>query len=67
MKDNKPQPESIKTDIVYHVLKESNFLTLSDYAKIKGISIKTAYNWYKAGKIKEQIIYKGKQPLIKII
>lgn len=52
MTDNKAQP---------------NFLTLSDYAKIKGISIKTAYNWYKAGKIKEQIIYKGKQPLIKII
>lgn len=41
--------------------------TLSEYAELKGISIKTAYNWFKSGKIKETIIYKGKQPLIKII
>jgi predicted site-specific integrase-resolvase len=42
------------------------FLTLQEYAQLKGISTKTAYNWYKAGKITEQIIYKKKQPLIKI-
>jgi hypothetical protein len=44
----------------------TQLLNLADYAKYKGISIKTAYNWYKSGKIKETIIYKGKQPLIQI-
>ena len=43
-----------------------DILTLSQYAKYKGISVKTAYNWYKLGKITETIIYKGKQPLILI-
>jgi predicted site-specific integrase-resolvase len=44
----------------------NKFLTLQEYALLKGISTKTAYNWFKAGKITEEIIYKKKQPLIKI-
>jgi hypothetical protein len=61
---NKP----VKTSIIYYAMQEDKkLLTLSEYASIKGISSKTAYNWYKSGKIKETIIYKGKQPLIQII
>lgn len=44
----------------------NKLLTLQEYATLKGISTKTAYNWYKAGKITETIVYKKNQPLIKI-
>jgi predicted DNA-binding transcriptional regulator AlpA len=43
---------------------KTELLTLEQYAKKTGISVKTAYNRYKKGLLKENIVYKGKQPLI---
>jgi DNA-binding transcriptional regulator YhcF (GntR family) len=43
---------------------QTELLTLEQYAKKTGISVKTAYNRYKKGLLKENIVYKGKQPLI---
>jgi len=37
-----------------------NLITLEAYAKIKGVSLKTIYNWINAGKIKPVIIGKHK-------
>lgn len=43
-----------------------NLLTLEDYAKLKKISVKTAYNRYKKGSIKETIVYIKNQPYVQI-
>jgi len=42
---------------------ETNLQSIEDYARRKKVSIKTVYNWIKAGKVKPVII--GKTKLIK--
>ena len=40
--------------------KYTELLTFIEYAKLKGISLKTVYNWIKSGKVKPTIIGKHK-------
>jgi predicted site-specific integrase-resolvase len=44
-------------------MSESNLISIEDYARRKKVSVKTIYNWIKAGKVKPVII--GKTKLIK--
>jgi hypothetical protein len=41
-------------------------ITFEQYAEIHSLTKKTIYNRFKNGTLNETIIYKGKQPLIKI-
>ena len=43
-----------------------NLYSLEEYAKLKKISVKTAYNRYKKGLIKEPIVYIKNQPYVQI-
>jgi hypothetical protein len=52
---------STPTKFIY--IMESNLISIEDYARKKKVSIKTVYNWMKAGKLKPVII--GKTKLIK--
>lgn len=42
----------------------ANLLTLEQYARKKGVSLKTIYNWINAGKLKP--VYIGKHKFIKL-
>lgn len=41
-------------------LKNKEILSLQEYAKLKNVSLKTVYNWLKAGAIKPILIGKTK-------